>query len=115
MDRMEVLVIEPRDFVGPDGPNRIDVTLVGSTDGPPTSDWHGRYAILKMLSPEARSNEKVHLMVAAARYVGDSIEEIVRTGGAVRMALRSDSVVTAESGFEPADVDCIITARVRPI
>ena len=58
----------------------------------------------------------MRLIVAAAQYAGDSIEEIVRTGGPVRIArFRPDSAERRESAIQSADVDFIIRGRIRPI
>lgn len=116
MPRFELSVGEPWNFVGPDGANRIVVDFAGFVAGPKKPNWQSRYALLTVVAPFEFLGETVSHLFAAPRYVGVSIEGIVRGGGTVGVArVRSASSVAAGGAFDVADVEYVITGELRAL
>ena len=85
MTRYELGVGEPWDFEGPDGANRILVDFGGFISGPNLPGW-GYFMLLKVVTPFQYNNDLVELMIASPRYVGDTVDEIVKQGGIIGIA-----------------------------
>ena len=64
MTRYELLVGEPWDFEGPDGPNRLLVDFGGFTPGLNRAD---EFILLKAVMPFQHNNKLVEFMIASPR------------------------------------------------
>ena len=113
MSRYELLVGEPWDFEGPDGPNRLLVDFGGVI---PSEDRAGECILLKAVTPFIHNNERVEFMIASPRYSGNSIDEIVKQGGHVGVArIRPNVSIVSGHPFMPSDVDYFLIGRLTPL
>lgn len=86
MRKFSLSVGEPWDFEGPDGPNTVEVELIGEVDGPDAENWSSSYLLLKVIRPFTFNGEVAERLVAAPRYEGESLKSISRKGGTVGVA-----------------------------
>ena len=112
MTRYELLVGEPWNFKGPDGPNRLLVEFGEIISGPENSSW----ILLKVATPFQHDNELVELMVAYPRHKGDTIQEIAKQGGHVGVArIRPNISLVRDRPFVLADVDYFLIGSLIPL
>ena len=114
--RLELSVGEPWDFTGPDGANRVLVTLVGFVPGPDAPNWKKEYALLKVARPFEWEGEGVELLLAGSRHRGREIRNVVQIGGSVGVSrLRSGVVLSPGERFQAGDVEYIIIGDLLPV
>ena len=113
MIRFELLVAEPSNFEGPDGPNRLLVDFDGFIPGQNRAD---EYMLLKAVMPFQYNNEIVEFMIASPRHRGNTVYEIVEQGGHVGVArLRPHVSIVRDRSFMPTDIDYCFIGNLRPL
>ena len=112
----EIFVGEPWDFEGPDGPNRILAKAEGIVTGPEREHWEGEYLLLRVKTPFKMNGKLVTLLVAAPRYVGDTLSDMIMEGCTVGIArICEGEDLRAGDKFEAEQVEYCIIGSVRPI
>jgi hypothetical protein len=115
MKRFELLVGEPWDFKGPDGPNRVLADLVGIVSSSSASGEETRYILLAVVSPFEYQGEFVQQILAAPRYVGHIVDEIVQQGGIVNVArLRTGAILQPDQPLVMSDALFILSGSLTP-
>jgi hypothetical protein len=115
IDYYEISVGEPWNFEGPDGPNRILAKAEGIVTGPKRPTWQGQYLLLRVKTPFKMNGKRVTQLVAAPRYVGDTLSKMILEGGSVGIARICESQnLRAGDKFEVEQVHYCIIGSVRP-
>jgi hypothetical protein len=112
----EISVGEPWDFEGPDGSNRILAKAEGIVTGPDRPTWQGEYLLLRVKIPFKMNGKLMTQLVAAPRYVGDTLSDMISGGcsaGIARVCEGQD--LRAGDKFEAEQVEYCIIGSVRPI
>ena len=113
MIRFELLVAEPWDFEGPNGPNRLLVNFDGFIPGQNRAD---EYMLIKAVMPFQYNNEVVEFMIASARHSGNTIYEIAEQGGHVDVArIRPNVSIIRDRSFMPTDIDHFLIGNLTPL
>jgi hypothetical protein len=114
MRQLALSVDEPWNFRGPDGTNRLEVEFAGFVSGPNKPQWQSRYALLNVQRPFTLSGETVRTLVAGSRYVGQSIEQVISTGGTVAVArVRANAKISSGGSFSPEDVEYVFIGGIH--
>jgi hypothetical protein len=112
--RYDLIVGEPWDFSGPDGENRVELAYLGRVEGSSEKNWDSEYLLFQVLHPFEFSGNSVQQIVAAPRYVGDSLSKIRVFGGIVAVARVIDSTgLQARNKFGPSEVEYIIIGKLK--
>lgn len=112
--RFRLMVGEPWDFAGPDGENRVDVTVAGVVEGPEKPNWQKTHLLLTVLSPFSFHGEFVKQMVAAPRYVGSTARGISWLGGHVGVCrVKADVTLRPGERFQSSQVEYIIIGNMK--
>ncbi len=112
MTRYELLVGEPWNFEGPDGPNRL---LVDSDGFMPSQNGAEEYLLLKVVTPFRYNDQLVEFMIASPRHSGSIVYEIAKQGGHVSVArIRPTVAIVRDRPFPPADVEYFLAGRLTP-
>ena len=112
----EISVGEPWDLEGPDGSNRILAKAEGIVTGPDRENWEGEYLLLRVKTPFKMNGKLVTLLVAAPRYVGDTLSDMITEGctaGIARICEGQD--LRDGDTFEAKQVEYCIIGSVTPI
>lgn len=113
MHRYELLVGEPWNSEGPDGPNRLLVDFDGFTPGQNRAD---EFILLKAVTPFQYNNELVEFMIASPRYKGSTVYEIAKQGGHVGVSrVRPNVSIARERTLMPADIDYFLIGSLTPL
>jgi hypothetical protein len=116
MRQFTVLVGEPWDFEGPDGPSRLVTTHRGQVNGPNAKNWGTRFILLEVAHPFDLDGERVELLVASPRYVGDSVASVEANGGMIGLArVRPGVKLVAEESFAVEDVVYCMIGSIAPM
>ncbi len=120
MDRVEkefiLLVGEPWDFEGPDGPNRIHVILNAEVAGPAVENWSASYLLFEVRAPFTFEGRLYTHLLAAPRYASDTLEAIREDGGVVGVAgLHVDPSVLEQRPLSTDDATYIVVASLEPV
>jgi hypothetical protein len=112
----EISVGEPWDFEGPDGSNRILAKAEGIVTGKDRPAWQGGYLLMRVKTPFKMNGKLVTLLVAAPRYVGDTLSDVISGGcpaGIAKVCEGQD--LRAGDKFEASQVEHCIIGSGRPI
>ena len=86
MTRYEMLVGEPWNFEGPDGPNRVLVDFVRKMTISNSRDEEKSNILLKVVTPFQDHGEQVKYLIASPRHMGDTVNDVLQFGGIVGVA-----------------------------
>jgi hypothetical protein len=112
--RFELSIEDPWDFSGPDGDNRASVLLLGQVNGPTLPNWQPTYLLLQVERPFELDGERALQLVAAPRYEGVSIEQVITIGGTVGVArVRDGTNLTPGASFNAEQVKYCIIGDLR--
>lgn len=115
MTQYEILVGEPWDFKGPDGPNRVLVNYVALVTILDPAREDESYLLVKVVTPFHFQSELVEYMVVSPRYVGVTIDEIIHSGGTVGVGRVRQSVLFTENRpLTFSDVEYFLVGSLLP-
>jgi hypothetical protein len=86
MPRLVMEIDEPWDFKGPDGTNKLPVEFVRTVTILNAPEQVAIYILLKLLTPFLDQGQPVEFVVAAPRYSGIKVEDILDKGSVVGLA-----------------------------
>lgn len=116
MKRFSISVGEPWDFEGPEGRNILLVELLGVVGWPKQMNWASHALLLRSITPFDMDGERVELMVATPRYVGENIELVATAGGTVNVArVRPNCTLMPGGSYNTTDVTFCIIGDLTPI
>lgn len=106
MSKHKILISEPFDFEGPDGPNKILVEGLGKVLGPQKDYWREEYFLVEVENPFEVENEQVNYLLVVPRYDGDTISKMTNSECMIGiLRIFPDIEIKVGERFSPDDIN----------